>query len=547
MTQARTPRGVEPCLVRLSSPASLEQWSPAQVAAVAAAEAIAATAAADVAAEAAVAARRAVDVACATAARAAATASDVAALAVLAVAAAAADGTSSPPTAAAAAADKVARRVAAVATAAARAAVEAKALIVAQLAADVAATAAAVTVAATHAGPQLTEQCGEGGDAVAHLGDHTVPTYPAVLTHGVLDLAETLRRGIAAGELRLHYQPIVDLSSGRPVGVEALVRWQHPERGLLAPDQFLGLAECSDLVLPLGDWVLDEACCFAVELQQRAGESLTVAVNLSGRQLSDGQLVATVRAALDRQQCAAGLLVFEVTETAVVTDMGAAVASLRTLAALGAGVAIDDFGTGYSSMLYLKHLSADTLKIDRTFISEMTSGPHDTAIVASLISLAHNLDVRCIAEGVETAQQLELLTQLGCDLAQGYLFCHPLEAPALVAWLDQQPTTAVQKRPWVARSPEVARITAMRDNGFSVHTIAAALNAEGNQTSGGFRWSGRSVAQILDRTADPPPPRNDALRRPVQPPAPGPPRHRALTDQREGRDHPRPTPGGVGS
>lgn len=499
-----------------------ETWSAAQVAAVASAEAIAAVAAAEVASEAADAARAAVDVARAVAARAAARASDVAARAVSAVAAAAAESVSAIPVAsrsgedvppvaaddvevintraaaAAGAADKVALCVAAVATAAAEAVVEATALVGEQLAADVAATAAAVSVAAAITrplpaeGPQSTERL-EGAAQV----EETAPT--ATMVRGRLGVAEELRLGIAANELRLHYQPIIDLATGRPVGVEALVRWQHPVRGLLAPDVFMDLAERTDVVLPLGTWVLHEACRFAVSQQTWGGEVLTVAVNLSGRQLSDPGLVATVRECLEAELCAAGRLVFEVTETALVTDMGVAVASLRALQALGAGVSIDDFGTGYCSLLYLKHLSANDLKIDRSFVSGLGADSHSTAIVASLISLAHNLDLRCIAEGVETTTQLELLTQLGCDLAQGYLFCPPSAVPALQAWLDGQPTTGVQHPRLGARNPEAPRILAMHNNSISVHSIAAALNAEGKRTPGGLRWSAQSVAKILAR------------------------------------------------
>jgi EAL domain-containing protein (putative c-di-GMP-specific phosphodiesterase class I) len=403
-------------------------WSGSQAAAVACAEAIAAEAAADVVAKAAVTARAAVDAASAASLRATARAEKVAARALLAAAAAAREMPVPRPltgerdveraasAAAATAAARVSGRVAAVAAAAATAAVKAQSLIREQLVKD------------------------ESALAVQLLRDVGVetPGAAAAVVADPLAVAEELRYGIGADQLRLHYQPIMSLVSGQPVGVEALVRWQHPERGLLAPVHFLDLAEDTDLISALGGWVLNEACRMAVSLQGRSGTPLTVAVNLSGRQLSDRGLVATVQAALDAQGCGADRLVFEVTETALVTDMAAAADSLRELQRLGAGVALDDFGTGYAPLLYLKQLGADDLKIDRSFVSGLGKDDYDTAIVASLISLAHHLNIRCVAEGVETLAQLELLQQLGCDFAQGYLFCRPTDAASLQVWLDRR-------------------------------------------------------------------------------------------------------------
>lgn len=522
-----------------------EQWSASQAAAVAAAEAIAATAAAEVAAEAAATARAAVEVASAAAVKAAAKASDVAAQAVQAAAAAVETpgempvgkqpnvdrtvairaGAFLPPggvtgatagaalshdamvkataVAATTAAAKVALCVGVVAAAAAAAAVEAATLIGEQLEKDVTAAAVAVAVAAATAHPFLTEHAGTltpscqatQADRTDHASRTTVPVGP-----GWLVLAKQLRHGIDANQLRLHYQPIMNLATGQPVGVEALVRWQHPDRGLLGPSEFIDVAERTGLVVPLGEWVLHEACQFAARLRTREGDPLTVAVNLSGRQLSDRRLVATVRAALAAHGCDAEQLVFEVTETALVTDMVAAIESLRELQDLGAGVAIDDFGTGYASLLYLQQLTANDLKIDRSFISRLGGDSYDTAIVASLITLAHNLNVRCVAEGVETVEQLELLKQLGCDFAQGYLFSRPIDAQTLDAWLDRHLTSATHSPPAPARlSPEKARIVAMHENNASGRTIAAALNADGSHTAHGRRWSAHSVAQTLAR------------------------------------------------
>lgn len=501
------------------------QWSAAQAAALAAAEAIAATAAAEVVAEAAATARTAADVASAAAERAAAKASDVAAQAVVATAvatAAAAVGTTTgvalsagdtvdaitgaaasheamvnaTAAAAASAAAKVALCVAAVAAAAATAAVQAASMIGAQLERDTAATALA---GGAITGGAINVETAPGAAMSPPTGVGARPPLP-IVDAGELALAEELRVGVAAHQLRLLYQPIIDLSTGQAASVEALVRWQHPERGLLGPEEFIDVAERTGLVLPLGAWVLEEACHLAASLQRSRDTLLTVSVNLSGRQLSDRGLVGTVRGALARHGCRADRLVFEVTETALVTDMGTAIESLRELQELGAGVAIDDFGTGYSSLLYLRYLSANDLKIDRSFISGLGRDSYDTAIVASLITLAHNLNVRCVAEGVETVAQHELLRQLGCDFAQGYLFGRPVPAEALTTWLGEQATPATPSlAPATRLSPEKARIVAMHENGASSHTIAAALNADGRRTSRGLRWSTKSVALTLAR------------------------------------------------
>lgn len=499
------------------------QWSVAQSAAVACAEAIAAEAAADVAAEAAVTARAAVDAASAAASRAIVRAEDVAERAWLAAAAAAREMPAAQPVtrerrraapqtpddlrpARDATMPSVARTQGA-ATAASAAAATAAATAAARVASRVAAVATAAATAAVEAESLIREQLAKDESALALqllTGEASLDT-PRPAGRVVADpfvVAEELRHGISAHELRLHYQPIMSLVTGQPVGVEALVRWQHPERGLLAPVHFIDMAEDTALVVPLGAWVLREACRTAVSLQGRSGMPLTVAVNLSGRQLSDPGLVPMVRAALDASGCDARRLVFEVTETALVTDMTLAVDSLQELQQLGAGVALDDFGTGYAPLLYLKQLGADDLKIDRSFVSGLGQDVYDTAIVASLISLAHNLGVRCVAEGVETLEQLGLLKQLGCDFAQGYLFCRPTDAGSLQVWLNQHMPTAVASaspQPAVRSAP--ARVAGMHVNGASPATIAAALNAEGSRSPSGRRWSATSVAHTLTLAA----------------------------------------------
>ncbi len=312
------------------------------------------------------------------------------------------------------------------------------------------------------------------------------------------DLATELRVGIDTGQLRLWFQPIVATGTGQPVGVESLVRWQHPARGLLGPAEFMEVAETTGLVIPLGQWVLEEACRVAVDLAGRADGALTVGVNLSGRQLSDLAFVDQVRSTLHAQGCPAGHVVFEVTETAQARDLATVIDALRQLQDLGAGVALDDFGTGYSSLIYLKHVSADDLKIDRSFIQGLGTDRIDTAIVTSLIRLAHELNVRCVAKGVETVEQLELLDSLGCNFAQGYLFSRPLDERALGAWLDQRVHLGELAVPeGDSYRPAVGTIVTMNKAGASRQTIAAALNADGSRTVRGVRWSVRSVGQVL--------------------------------------------------
>ncbi|WP_411374048.1 EAL domain-containing protein [Arthrobacter sp. MPF02] len=247
-----------------------------------------------------------------------------------------------------------------------------------------------------------------------------------------------LRRGINDGALRVHYQPRIDLHTGRPSGVEALVRWQHPDRGLLPPSEFITMAEESGLVRPLGAWVLDETLKQAESLRREDPHNagLEYAVNLSARQLNDPELVAMVEAALQLRKMDPAHLLLEITETALMSDPAAALESLTALKNLGVGLAVDDLGTGYSSLTYLKKFPIDELKIDRSFIMGLGSDSGDSAIVGSCIGLAHAVGIRAVAEGVETSGQAAVLTEMGCDLAQGYHFARPLPAPLLKEWLE---------------------------------------------------------------------------------------------------------------
>ncbi|MGQ0592141.1 MAG: putative bifunctional diguanylate cyclase/phosphodiesterase [Gammaproteobacteria bacterium] len=232
-------------------------------------------------------------------------------------------------------------------------------------------------------------------------------------------LIETgLRRAVEQAELRLHYQPIVDLASLKTVGAEALVRWPHPEMGLIPPARFVPIAEECGLIGPLDEWVLAEACRAA----RTWPEGLRVAVNISPRHFRHRQLARTIEEAIERAQLPADRLEIELTEAAVMEDPASSAEVLRRLKALGVRVAIDDFGTGYSSLGYLKRFPIDRLKIDRSFIQEVTTDGEAAAITTAVITLAHSLKMKVIAEGVETADQLAALKAQSCDEAQGYYF-----------------------------------------------------------------------------------------------------------------------------
>jgi EAL domain-containing protein (putative c-di-GMP-specific phosphodiesterase class I) len=249
-------------------------------------------------------------------------------------------------------------------------------------------------------------------------------------------LADQLAIGLERGEIINWYQPSIALGSGEVIGVEALARWQHPTRGLLPPAEFIELSESTGLVNQLGAEVLrnglEQAAKWSVELGDRAP---VLHVNLSPRQLSGGGLVKMVHTALVASGVSPSLLCFEITENALMDDVEHAVRTLEELRAIGVKVAIDDFGTGYSSLAYLRSFPVDVLKVDRSFVHGLGPDPEDSAIVAAVIQLAHTLELRAVAEGVETHDQLERLRELGCDEAQGYLFSKPLPADEMSSFL----------------------------------------------------------------------------------------------------------------
>ncbi|HUW98603.1 MAG TPA: EAL domain-containing protein [Acidiferrobacter sp.] len=239
-------------------------------------------------------------------------------------------------------------------------------------------------------------------------------------------LSTDLHQALGRNEFRLHYQPVVDFACGLVVGLEALVRWQHPTQGLLAPGQFIALAEETGLILPIGEWVLTAACAQWQAWTAAGLEVPPIAVNISARQFHGGNLVATVTRILEESGVPPDHLILEITESVVMRDIDATIETLRALHAIGLRIAIDDFGTGYSSLGYLKRLPASILKIDQLFVRDIALGGKDTAVVTAIIGLAHSLRMTVIAEGVETEEQRIFLRDQGCDQYQGYYFSKPL-------------------------------------------------------------------------------------------------------------------------
>jgi EAL domain-containing protein (putative c-di-GMP-specific phosphodiesterase class I) len=247
-----------------------------------------------------------------------------------------------------------------------------------------------------------------------------------------LQLESDLRRALERDELRLHYQPIMSLENERLIGFEALLRWQHPQRGLLPPDDFIAMAEENGLIIPIGWWVLDEALRQFGEWHGRFPDirPLMICVNLSPKQFFQASLVDRVERRLSDTGVDPRSLKLEVTEHAIMSDPESAAATLTRLRSLGVQIGIDDFGTGYSSLNYLRRFPIDTLKIDRSFVHRMSSDVKDLEIVQTILTLAHNLAMDVVAEGVETIHQRDQLQTLGCELGQGFYFSRAIEGPA---------------------------------------------------------------------------------------------------------------------
>jgi Amt family ammonium transporter len=255
-----------------------------------------------------------------------------------------------------------------------------------------------------------------------------------------LDMEIALRNAIENGELELHYQPLVSLERVSIVGLEALVRWRHPERGMMSPAEFIPLAEETGLIIPIGEWVLEEACRQVREWEDAypGAVPLVMTVNLSARQFQQPDLSDRIAAVVKKTGISPDQLCLEVTESVMMDDVDAATLMLKRLKDLGSCVAIDDFGTGYSSLSYLKRFPVDFVKIDKSFVADLGEGAVDSEIVRAVIRLAAAIGIRTVAEGVETAEQLRRLRNMGCPLVQGYYLARPQPAPAIATLLEER-------------------------------------------------------------------------------------------------------------
>lgn len=251
-----------------------------------------------------------------------------------------------------------------------------------------------------------------------------------------LQLLQDLRLALEQRQFRLHYQPKFDAQACQPIGAEALLRWEHPQQGLLLPDRFIGLAEKTGLIIPIGEWVLTEACRQMRQWLDQGHHGWRMAVNLSAIQFCHAGLVDSVARALQQNGLPANCLTLEITETTAMHDADASLTVLQRLSDMGVDLSIDDFGTGYSSLMYLKRLPANELKIDRGFVRDLEQDSDDAAIVSAIVALGQALGLRIVAEGVETDKQQDFLTCLGCDSLQGYLLGQPVPAEQFMSKLQ---------------------------------------------------------------------------------------------------------------
>ena len=256
------------------------------------------------------------------------------------------------------------------------------------------------------------------------------------LSQDRLSLEASLRHALHRGELELFYQPKIDFRSGRPSGVEALLRWRHPQLGLLTPDKFVAIAEETGAIIPIGYWTLRQACALARRFQD-SGLALTIAVNLAATQFHEPDLAPTLAAILKQSGVRPQAIQIEITETMVMRDAERAVAVMESLRRMGVCIAIDDFGTGHSSLGYLKRFPIEQLKVDRSFVRDLPHNSDDVAITRAVIAMAHSLNMKVVAEGVEEQQQFDLLRAEGCDEFQGSLCCAPLDEAGLMRFLAE--------------------------------------------------------------------------------------------------------------
>jgi len=256
-----------------------------------------------------------------------------------------------------------------------------------------------------------------------------------------MNMEASMRRGLERGEFKLHYQPKIELGTQRIVGAEALVRWQHPQIGLIHPIEFIPLAEESGLILPLGEWVLAEACRQQVAWKNQGLGELRVAINVSPRQFRQEDLAERVATVFAETGADPTYVTLELTESMVMQDVNSTLVALRTLKQLGLTISLDDFGTGYSSLSYLRRFPIDELKIDKSFINDIHENADDAAIAAAIIAMAISLGLSVVAEGVEREEQVHLLMKMGCTQVQGYYFGRPTDAMAFATALRDQRAT----------------------------------------------------------------------------------------------------------
>jgi diguanylate cyclase (GGDEF)-like protein/PAS domain S-box-containing protein len=326
-----------------------------------------------------------------------------------------------------------------------------------------------------------------------------------------LELTNELRAALSHQDLDVHYQPVVELTTGRVVGLEALARWPHPTLGWVPPAVFVALAEASGFVSTLDQWVLARACRDAVTLRARGllSADARMAVNVSARGIADPGLVEIVRQTAARARLPVHALELEITETGLMTDPPRAHDVLTSLRELGVGVALDDFGTGYSSLSNIRQLPVSTIKIDRSFITSIADRPDDLAIAASVVELGRAIGLRTIAEGIEKPEQLALLQRLGCFAGQGHIWSKALPLEEIAAVLKQDPLgflaaatypgnqRAALNGDGVTNEHGLHRLVALHRGGDSPTTIAAALNADGYHTPRGLRWHTNSVSRVI--------------------------------------------------
>ncbi|MBX4188090.1 MAG: bifunctional diguanylate cyclase/phosphodiesterase, partial [Candidatus Doudnabacteria bacterium] len=251
--------------------------------------------------------------------------------------------------------------------------------------------------------------------------------------HKKLSLEKDLRSAIRLQQLKLLYQPYIDLKTNKVVGAEALIRWDHPTLGLLSPNEFISLAEETGLIITIGNWVIKKACK-QIRAWKKLGNPLSVSINLSAKQLAGNNLVNSIRESLDTYNVEPKYLELEITESIAMQNKEQTSSKLKELVDMGMSITMDDFGTGYSSLSYLKGFHVQKIKIDQSFVKDVNRDPQDAAIVRTIISMGHTLGLKVCAEGIETTKQKNFLTAVNCDAGQGFLVCKPVEAEKLWVW-----------------------------------------------------------------------------------------------------------------